>query len=139
MGIADDLVLITTDPRNGRSLLGSTEADAVLGGALLVDLVLAERCAIEGETKKAKVRLVDPTPLGRAAPDQALGRLRPDKQPKASSVVPKLGKGSRPLLSDELVAAGALSARREKMIGLFPVTYYDVIDPARHQRVLGAV
>ncbi|WP_160158279.1 hypothetical protein [Nocardioides sp. SLBN-35] len=34
MSMAGDLVLITTDPTSGQSLLGSTETDPVPGGAL---------------------------------------------------------------------------------------------------------
>lgn len=139
MTVATDLVLITIDPATGRSLLGSSETDPVLGGALLVDLVLAERADVEGPPKRARVRLVTDRPTGSPPHDRALARLRPGRDPKASALVPKLGKGARALLLDQLVAEEALVARHARVLGVFPATRYDVIDPARRERLVGSV
>lgn len=142
MSVASDLVLITTDPATGRSLLGSAETDAVVGGALLVDLVLAERAEVEGPAKKARVRLVTARRMESAPHDRALARLRPGRDPKASALVPKLGKGARALLLDQLVAEEALAPRRARVLGVFPTTRYDVVDAERRERLvalLGAV
>lgn len=139
MSLAADLVLVTTDPATGRSLLGSTETDPVLGGALLVDLVLAERVDVEGAPRKARVRVVTTTPVGSPPHDRALARLRPGREPRAANVVPRLGKGARTLLREQLVAERAVAARRERLWGVLPVTRYDVLDTARRQRVLAAV
>lgn len=139
MTIAADLVLISVDPDSGRSLLGPSESDPVVGGAVLVDLVLAERCAIEGVGKKARVRLVDPRPIGSAPHDKALERVRPDKAPRASSVVPKLGRGTRTLLLDQLVTEGALGATPEKVLRIFPSTRHHVVDHGRRDALVATV
>lgn len=139
MTIAADLVLISVDPATGRNLLGSSESDPVVGGAVLVDLVLAERCAIEGEGKKARVQLVDPRPVGSAPHDRALGRVRPGRNQRASSLVPRLGKGTRALLLDQLVAAGALGATPTKVLWIFPSTRHHVVDTVRRDALVAAV
>lgn len=139
MSLATDLVLITTDPATGRSLLGSNETDPVLGGALLVDLVLAERAEVEGVPKKARVRLVSGRRLDSPPHDRALARLKPGRDPRASTLVPKLGRGARSLLLDQLVAEEALVPRRARVLGVFPTTRYDVVDPARRDRLVGSL
>lgn len=139
MTLASDLVLITTDPATGRSLLGSNETDPVLGGVLLVDLVLAERVEVEGPPKRARVRLVSTRPLDSPPHDTALGRLEPGRHPKASTLVPKVGRGARALLLEQLVAQEALAPRRERVLGVFPTTRYDVVDTARRERLAAAL
>ena len=59
--MAGDLVLITTDPTSGQSLLGSTETDPVLGGAR----------EVEGAPKWARLRVVSTVPIGTPAHDRA--------------------------------------------------------------------
>lgn len=139
MTVATDLVLITTDPDTGRSMLGSSETDPVLGGALLVDLVLAERAEVEGAPRKARVRLIGSRPLDSLPHDRALARLRPGREPKASALVPKLGKGARTLLLDQLVAEEALAPRRARVLGVFPAVRYDVVDALRRERLLASL
>ncbi|MCR1783354.1 GPP34 family phosphoprotein [Nocardioides carbamazepini] len=139
MTVAGDLVLITTDPLSGRSLLGSTETDPVVGGALLVDLVLAERCEVVGPPKRARVRVLTTTPLGSAVHDRALAGLRPGHDARAATVVPRLGKGARRRVLDQLAAEEAVAPRREKVLGVFSRTRYDVVDIARRDAVLAPV
>ncbi|MCX6400197.1 MAG: GPP34 family phosphoprotein [Propionibacteriales bacterium] len=139
MGVAADLTLVALDPATGKSLLGSTESEPVTGGAALVDLVLAERCTVEGEGRKARVRLVDATPLGDVALDHALSRIKPGRDHKASSLVPRIGKGTRALVLDQLVAEGALAARREKVLGLVPVVRHDVVGSGRRDLLVAGV
>lgn len=139
MGVAADLTLISIDPETGKSLLGSTESEPVTGGSALVDLVLAERCEVNGDGRKARVRLVSPVSLDDAALDHALSRIKPDRDHKASSLVPRIGKGTRPLVLDQLVAEGALAPRREKVLGLVPVVRYDVIDSVRRDALVAGV
>ncbi|NYI43118.1 hypothetical protein BJ993_000198 [Nocardioides aromaticivorans] len=139
MSVASDLVLVTIDPVTGRSLLGSSETDPVLGGALLVDLVLAERADVRGAPRKARVRLVTGRPLDSLPHDRALARLRPGRDPRASALVPRLGKGARALVLEQLVAEEALAPRRARVLGVFPTTRYDVVDPARRERLVASV
>lgn len=139
MTIASDLVLLTLDPATGRSLLGSTATGPVLGGAVLVDLVLAERVAVDGDPKWAKAALVSGTSVGSVPHDRALARISPGSHPRVRNLVPRLGKKVREDVLDALVAEQAVAARQEKVLGLFPVTRYDVRDTARRDRVLDRV
>ncbi|MEV5001670.1 GOLPH3/VPS74 family protein [Nocardioides sp. LML1-1-1.1] len=139
MTIASDLVLLTIDPATGRSLLGSTATGPVLGGAVLVDLVLAERVAVDGDPKWAKAALVSGTSVGSVPHDRALARISPGSHPRVRNLVPRLGRKVRDDVLDVLVAEQAVVARKEKALGLFPVTRYDVRDTARRDRVLDRV
>lgn len=139
MGVAADLTLMSIDPATGKNLLGSTESEPVTGGAALVDLVLAERCDVAGEGRQARVRLVGDAPLGDAALDHALSLIKPDRDHKPASLVPRIGKGTRALVLDQLVAEGALAPRRERVLGLVRVVRYDVVDSARRDALVAMV
>jgi hypothetical protein len=138
MGIATDLALITIDPSTGKSLVGLTENDPVFGGAVLLELVLAERVAIEPDAK-ARVRVVNDTSMADDVLDRALGRIKPGSRQKAAALVPRLGKGSRALLIDQLITQHAVRPRRVRVWGIFPVTRHDVADADRHARLRRAV
>lgn len=139
MTIASDLVLLTIDPTSGSNLLSSTATRPVLGGAVLVDLVLAERVAVDGDPKWAKAALVSGTPTGSPPQDRALARIAPGSHSRVRNLVPKLGKKVREDVLDQLVAEQVVTQRREKVLGLFPVTRYDVRDTARRDQALAGV
>lgn len=139
MSTISDLVLLTTSAESGRSLIGSTEVDPVLGGAVMVDLLAAGRITIDGEGRKARAHVVDASPLSDAVAEAALRRLRGRTTIKPAALVARLGKGARKAQYDVLVGFGVLQARRERVLGLVPVTRYDVLDLARHDDLVGSV
>lgn len=139
MAIAEELVLIAVDPIKRRSLLGSGAADAVVGGAVLVDLVVAERCEVDGPAKKARVHTTSTTPLGSPVHDRALSRLKVGQRQPASRLVPRLGKGAHAGVLAALVAEGELVATRHQRLGFLTVTRYDIPDPARRDALLAEV
>jgi hypothetical protein len=129
MTTTTDLVLLTTDAE-GRSRLGSA-ADAVVGGAVLVDLLEAGRLRLEGERpRRARVHVVDPARVADAVTEAAFARVRGGRPLRPASMVTRLGKGARKAQYDALVASGVVSRRREKVWGLFPVTRHHVVDTA---------
>lgn len=139
MSTISDLVLLTTSAESGRSMISSTAADAVLGGAIMVDLVAAGRITVEGEKRRTRAHLVDPSPLGDPVAEAALQRVRGRKPLKPASLVTRLGKGARRAQYDDLVTSGVLAERHERILGLVPVTRYDVVDTARHTALVGSV
>ncbi|MGZ8771440.1 MAG: GPP34 family phosphoprotein, partial [Aeromicrobium sp.] len=55
MTISEDLLLLATDPETGKCRLNSMISDVVLGGAILVDLLQADRVEVKGQKSKARV------------------------------------------------------------------------------------
>jgi hypothetical protein len=139
MSTLTDLVLLTTDPATGKARKGSAAPDAVIGGALLLDLVAAGAVTLEGEGRKARVVVTDPAPRSDPLLEQGLARLRDRKPAKAQSVVTRLAKKARQAAYDALTATGKVRAREEQVIGIFPVTRYDVVDVAGREALVEAL
>ena len=61
--LADDLLLVLLDPASGKPRVEGTKLDYGLGGALLLELALAERIDVVGpKPAKAEVVVLDDTP-----------------------------------------------------------------------------
>ena len=75
--LADDLLLVLLDPASGKPRIEGTKLDYGLGGALLLELALAERIDVVGpKPAKAEVVVLDDAP-----PDDDAARRRraPDR------------------------------------------------------------
>jgi hypothetical protein len=131
MSIAEDFLLISTDPVSGKPLIGSPKADPVFGGAFLLDLVTARRVTLQGDGRKARVVITDRSPVVDAITEQAFARIRNRGMQKPQSAVPRLGKDGRKLVYESLAAKGAVLRRPAMALGIFPLTRHDVIDTAR--------
>jgi len=131
MTVAEDLLLIATDPVSGKPMIGAPQADPVFGGAFLLDLVAAGRVTLQGDGRKARVVIADRTPIEDAMSEQAFARIRNRGLQKPQTVVTKLGKNGRRLVYESLGAKGAVRRRPAKVFGIFPLTRHDVINTAR--------
>ena len=136
MSTAGDLLLLTTDPTSGKSTIGSMESDAVLGGAMLYDLVELGRLALEGKDKKARVAVADRAPVPDPALEAAFARVRDRKPAKAQNIVTRLGKHGQKNLYSALAAEGSVRARDKKLFGIFPLTRHDVLAKVRRDDLL---
>jgi hypothetical protein len=139
MSAAADFVLVTTDPATGKSLVSSMNADAVHGGAVLLDLVAAGHLALEGRGRHAKVVVADPRPSPDPVLEESLARVRDRRPAKPGSVVTRLGKKVRARVCASLEKQGVLRERRDTVLGLFPVTRHDVVDVARRDELVSRV
>jgi Golgi phosphoprotein 3 (GPP34) len=93
--LADDLLLVLLDPASGKPRVEGTKLDYGLGGALLLELALAERIDVVGpKPAKAEVVVLDDTPPDDDLLADALRRIA-EKRRKADSLVPALAKGVR--------------------------------------------
>ncbi|MGY0231880.1 GOLPH3/VPS74 family protein [Longispora urticae] len=117
--LAAELVLLTRDAAGG-SRLGSAQLTAGVGGALLLELALAERIEVSGR----KVVARDPRPVGDSPTDAALARIAAEKARTPKAWVNLLGKYGRQQVLDQLVAAGILRAEHDKVLLVFPRTRY---------------
>ncbi len=136
MSTLTDLVLLTTDPGSGKARKGSAAPDAVVGGALLLDLVAAGAVRLEGEGRKARVVVANPAPVSDPLLEQGLARLRGRKPAKAQSVVTRLARKARQAAYDALTAAGRVRPHEEHVMGVFPVTRHDVLDGAGREALV---
>ncbi|ABL80899.1 MULTISPECIES: GPP34 family phosphoprotein [unclassified Nocardioides] len=134
--IAEDLLLLLLDDESGKLTLTSYP-QAVLGGALLVELASAGAVEVEEQTgvwHSAKVRA-----LPGAAPQDAVLRTAYDvvaaKPRTAHDLVDRLGKGTREALAERLGARGILERHDDRVLGLFPRTRWPAVDSSREQEV----
>jgi hypothetical protein len=138
MSTAEDLLLITLDPESGKSRLSSTAAEPALGGAILFDLVAANRVALVGEKRKARVVATNAKPTGNPVLDAALARIQ-GKSLRPQTAVTRLGKKARDALYAALEDQRVLKARQDRVLLLFPVTRYELRQKARRESLLDRI
>ncbi|MBC7596886.1 MAG: GPP34 family phosphoprotein [Kineosporiaceae bacterium] len=136
MTIAEDFLLLVTDPANGKCRLRTMATDTALGSANLVDLANAQRVELTGQKKKAKVVLIDKTPLGNPVLDRAIWMLQSKGPMRLQEAVRQLGKQSKAPLYEALSARGMVQRRTEKRLGLFTVIRWPVVDAVRRDNLI---
>ena len=141
--IAEDLVLLLLDDESGK-LTNASYLDTGIGGALLVELALAETVDVvkgSGLWARAKVR-----PTGRSAPpDPVLAEaltVIAEKERTAQDLVGRLGKRRRDQLLDRLRERGMVEPREDRVLGLIPRRRWRAVDSTHEagvRRELGDV
>jgi hypothetical protein len=131
MLIAEDLLLLLTDDRSGKLLASASELDIALGGALLVELALAGRVAVES----GRLHVTDPSGTGDALLDEAVSELADHDGKKPRDVVGRLGKGLRRRLYARLAEQGLLHEETRRILELVPVHRWPA-DDNRHEETL---
>jgi hypothetical protein len=106
---------------DGSAQVDSTTLGYGLGGALLLELALAERVDVVDK----KIVVTDPTPTGDTLIDGALRRVQDDPKPRGPGHwVDKLGHGTRDAVLERLVATGVLTRESDKVLWVFPRTRF---------------
>lgn len=129
MSTPADLALVALDPVSGASHLGS-HAEAILGGAALNDLLIAGRLAVAGEGRKARITVVDTTPVGSPVLNQALARLAGRRPLRPGDAATRLGKGLPRVVHTHLVTRGLVEDRSRTLLGVLPLRRYAVLPQA---------
>lgn len=130
--IAEDLLLLLLDDVKGTAT--SSYLDVALGGALLVELALADAVHVRERTSVWSGAKVGVTP-GAAVADPVLAealRRVAERERAASDLVTRLGKGARSALTARLAERGILRREDDKVLGLFPRTRWPEAD-GRHE------
>ncbi|MCO1657495.1 GOLPH3/VPS74 family protein [Pseudonocardia humida] len=136
--LAEDLVLLLVDPASGRLLAASSTLDRGLAGALLLDLALRERLAVEGRGRRVLISVVDPGATGEPVVDVALVEL--GRTPlRARDAVERLAGRVRGPVFERLTERGLLAPRRGRRWGLFPTAAWDVLGGRERERLLAGV
>jgi hypothetical protein len=124
MNLAEEFALIGYDD-DGSPVIDSSRLSLGLGGALLLELALAEK--VDVEDKKVVVR--DGAPTGDPLIDQALAQVVADDKPRAPGHwVNKFSKTVREQVMDGLVQQGVVNREKDKVLLVFPRTRF----PAAH-------
>lgn len=135
--IAEDLLLLLLDDRKGTT--SSSHVDVALGGALLLELALAEAVHVRERTSIWSGAKVAATP-GAAVADPVLAealRRVAERERAASDLVNRLGKGARDALTARLAQRGILRREDDRVLGLFPRTRWPEAD-GRHEHEVRA-
>lgn len=132
MLLAEDLLLLLTNDVSGRLVLQAAQVDAGLGGANLVELALTGRVGLDD---RRRLVVSDPSATGEAVLDGALAIVstRQGKKPKAC--IQPLAKGLRRALYDRLVAAGVVRLDETRVLGLFPLRRWPVVQAGQESAV----
>src|SRR5690606_1313336 len=144
MLIAEKFLLLVLDDGTGTRIIGRDRLEPALGGAVLGEVGL--RDAIRGTPdaaglgRRRRVEVVDPTPTGDDVLDQVLTRIGEKPDQKVATLVSSLnfgrvGKKLPEQLTDRLVAAGVLSERQRRILGLIPTSSWPTADPEPERAV----
>lgn len=140
MLIAEDLLLLLTDDASGRLSVSTTQADAALAGANLIELTLLHRVDLTGEHDTGKPgRLIvrDPSLAGDEILDAALQTIITHQGRKPAAVIRPLGNGLRPMLYERLASRGVLHAETGRVLGVFPVHRWPAQDASHEAQLRG--
>lgn len=133
--LAEETLLLLTDPVTGRPLTSGERVGLAAAGAVLVELVLSGHLEIAGKGHPLAAPgrvVVRPVPAtGDPVLDESLHRLALDARPRRpQDVLPRLAKGLRDTLHHRLAAAGALRADPVRALGVTWTTRWPAVDPA---------
>ncbi|MCW2932477.1 MAG: family phosphoprotein [Actinomycetia bacterium] len=125
--LGEDLILLAVGP-NG-VLKAAPKLRFGLSGTELVRLAAARRVDIV----RGRIAILDATPTGDPLLDAALRSMEGSgwRQPTAKAWVARPHRGLVERYLDRLAAAGAIRAEPGKVLGIFPVQRWKVIDTAR--------
>ena len=138
MLIAEDLLLLLTDDRTGKLVVSSNQVDVALGGAVLLELALAHRVDVAGESeavRKGRLVVTDASPTSDALLDEALATLGTKQGKKPKDVATALGKGLRDRLHARLADRGLLREASGMILGIFPTRNWPANDTAHENAV----
>jgi hypothetical protein len=134
--IAEDLLLLLLDDDAG-TLKHSDKIQPLLGGALLIELALAERIGVGDKTWRrgtAKI-VVREGPLAGDPLLEAAIRTIGEKPRGAQDLVNRLGKGTKDVLLQRLTERGLVRPAKGRVLGLFPRTTWPAADRGHEAEV----
>jgi hypothetical protein len=120
MSLAEEFLLLAYAD-DGTPLTDGMHLDNGLGGALLLDLAMAERIDVVDK----RVVVLNATPTGDRLVDQALERIgEAERSRKPGFWVTRFAKETRPRVLEKLVGDGVLTMEKDRVLGVFPRTRY---------------
>ncbi|MFJ6250065.1 MULTISPECIES: GPP34 family phosphoprotein [unclassified Streptomyces] len=126
--LAEEIMLLSLDDESGAAKEKQSAAWAV-AGAILLDLVLAGRVAVDG----GRLRVADTTPTGVPLLDERLRQIaewagRKSRVPKVTEWLTKDYHKAVKAATDSLHGRGLVRAEQRRVLGILPVTRYPEAD-----------
>ena len=131
-------MLLALNDDKGTLAMGACWQQAV-GGAILSELLLTGRLAVEKEKKKSFARVVDPTPLGDPVLDECLQMVRDRK--KRHQLGPWVSRFANvkhlwKRVTAQLCRRGILREDEGRVLLLFKRKVYPEVDPAPERAIV---
>lgn len=134
----EEILLLALRDEEGTTAAGSMYAYA-LGGAILAELLLRDRVAIEQVKKSALVVMKTATQTGEPVLDEALERIRTARRRAAARTwvyrfgqTPKL----RVRVAERLRQKGILKVAEDRVLWIFSRRVYPALDPGPERRIV---
>ena len=134
----EEILLLALHDEKGTVHFGSSFAQAA-GGAILAELLLAERLAVKGEKSKARIVVRDASPTGAPLLDECLERIAADKKErKPVDWVQKFAgiKQLKHRVAARIVETGVLKEKQDKVLLLFKRTVYPEADSGPEREIV---
>lgn len=120
LNLAEELLLLVYNDA-GSMMASGQSVDYGLAGALLMELMLADRVTVS----EKRTVVTDPTPTGDPLADQALALIAANRRGrKPKDWIGPVSNGLRDRVLDRLVQAGLLRREQDKVLWLFPRTRF---------------
>jgi hypothetical protein len=142
MLIVEDLLLLLTDDTSGKAVVGSTELDLSLAGAVLIELAMAGKVDVTGPGdpgRNGRLVVRDPAPTGDPLLDDALARLTANPDRKPAKGLDLVKKNLRASTYRRLVDRGIVRSEDGKVLGVFPTHRWPAQDLAHERGVRAAL
>ena len=133
--IAEDLLLLLYNDESGKPITGNPGLDYSLAGAVLIELTQLGKVdiAVAGDqVRVGRLKVLDTSSTGDAILDERLALLAGKSGQRPKNLIGKLSKGLRNQVLARLAERGVLEAKKDRVLGLFPVTRWPAKD-ARHE------
>lgn len=138
MLVVEDLLLLLTDGRTGRSRVDSTGLGLALAGAVVLELAERGRVDVSGPGEAVRPgRLVvrDLAPTDDPLLDGRLHLVAARRPAKPQDVLPRIAKGLRYEVLARLTAQGVLRLEEGHALGVFPTRRWHATDPTHEDRL----
>jgi Golgi phosphoprotein 3 len=132
------VMLLTLKDKEGTVITGVNYSYA-LGGAVLAELMLHQRLAVEDRRKKSYAVLRNPTPLGDPIIDECLAKVtRAKKAQQLSTWVSRFAsiKNLKNRMAEQLVNKGILRADEDKVMLIFTRKIYPELNPEPERELM---
>ncbi|GGK30891.1 hypothetical protein GCM10010124_24650 [Pilimelia terevasa] len=124
VALAEELLLLAYDDETGKATGSRIGLDLGMSAAVLVDLALAGRLALDGP----RLRTVDDAPTGEAIADGVLRRIAADAPQTPAGWLQRLRHGLRDALLGDLCARGVVRDVDETAMEVIHLHRYPVVD-----------
>ncbi len=134
----EEIMLLALRDEQGTVFSGSLYNFAI-GGAVLAELLMEKRVAIEAVKKKTLARVLSAAPLGDPFVDECLSRIVTANKPaQLQDWVSKFAnvKNLKNRVAEQLVRRQILRVDEDKILGIFTRKVYPEIDPVPEREVI---